>query len=185
VEFSAVLMAQTTQLEQKQMLLPLTMARSLLLTTIVGGVVFGLWLPEHSHKILVSLIFGGCFGLLWRYCWRRMEEQPPEIGQQMRRNAAEAQEILDGIFASKLGVERSVPITAYPLNVEAVLSDTISIVLSVCLAAMAWVLPVFWEPWSADLVALAKSAGAHLFTLCCIAIATVGVVTRLAGKAEG
>jgi ABC-type transport system involved in cytochrome bd biosynthesis fused ATPase/permease subunit len=167
------------------MLTPLSMAMPLLLLTILGGVVGGLLLREHWQKILVSLVFGAFIGLLWRYCWRQVRERSPEIVEQMRRNAAEAQEVLRDSFAWKLGAGRPVSFTASSLSVEEVLSDFLSIVLSVSLAGMVWVLPVFWEPWNAGLVALAKAAGAQFFALCCIATATFGVMARLAGRAGG
>jgi hypothetical protein len=157
--------------------------RLLLLATTVAGVACGVVLREHWHKILASVLFGIGVGLAWRHSWRQVRQQSPAVVDQAQRNAADAQEMLRESFAWKLGARR--PMAALSLAPEEVLSEGISIVLTVCLAAMVWVLPVFWAPSEGGLVALGKAAGAHFFALCCIAAATFGGLTRIAGKQGG
>lgn len=164
------------------MAFPLSVARLLLVAAVPAGVLLGLWVPGHLHKILVSIVFGVSAGVLWRYAWHRVKKQSPDILDQVRRNVAEAQETLRDSFSWKLGAGRPVLAPGSRHNLEEVLSDGISIVVTACLAAMVWVLPVFWEPPGTAPLVLAKAAGAHLFALCCVAAAMFGVLTRLGSK---
>lgn len=166
------------------MLIPPHFIRLVLLSTIAAGVALGLAVPGHSSKILVSGVFGVCAGMMGRHCFRRARQQDPERMEQVRRNAAEAQEMLRDSFSWKLGTRRPMPGTAASFDLEEMLSDVVAIVLFVCLAAMVWVLPVFWEPVTAAFVPYVRAAGAHLFALCSVAFATFGVMTRLSGQSR-
>jgi hypothetical protein len=164
--------------------MPLTAARLLLLAPIVAALACGVLLSEHWHKVAASLGFGVAAGWLWRQCWRQVRKQSPALLEQAGKNVAEAQELLRDSFSWKLGAGRPGAVPVDSPGIEEVLADTISIVVLLCLAAMVWVLPVFREASNGGL-ALAKTAGAHLFALCCIAAATFGLLTRIAGKADG
>jgi hypothetical protein len=157
--------------------------RWLLLATVVAGVLLGLWIPSHSHKILVSAGSGILAGWLWSGAWRRAARRSPDLKARVRRNVAEAQEMLRDSFSWKLGAGRPVSAAAPSMSPEDVLSEAVSIILLICFAAMDWVLPVFWEPPGTGFGPWARAAGAHMFALCCIAAATFGVMARLARKA--
>lgn len=171
------------------MMIPLAAARLLLFATIVAGVAAGVALSDHTHKILVSLLFGICTGLLWRSVLRRAKVASPELWEEAQGNAAKAQEMIRERYSwmwragpPHAPYDRSN--THAPTNIEEAMSEIISIALAVCLAAFVWLAPEFWELHSGDPRALLKSVGAHLFALGCIATAAFGVATRLNGKAS-
>jgi hypothetical protein len=160
----------------------LALRRLLLFVAPGSGVVVGMGLPAHSHKVIASLLFGVGTGLVWLYCWRAVRKHSPDVLARNQRSVEEAQEMLRGMFQFRLGFNRPRVPPPSLLRLDQVLSDTISIVLAICLAATVWVLPVFWMESDPGVRGTARTAAAHLFDLACVAIATIGLTIRIGGR---
>jgi hypothetical protein len=167
------------------MLTSLVFVRLLLFVTVAGGVGAGMALSRHSHKVLASLLLGVGTGLLWRHSWHMVRRHSPGVLEQAQRNMEEAQEMLRNSFQFRLGFDRPGLPPPSLLRLEEILSDTITMVLAISLAATAWVLPVFWFESDPGVRGMARTAAAHLFALLCVATATFGLIARIVGRRGG